>query len=281
VEQLLLTTELRRLRQERGTRAEEVAEALEWNLQQFTLVETWENGATVEALEQLLAYYDVPSPRRAALRDRAMRVSAPAWWSDFNPGLDDPALFRYLEFEPASESLYAFECMTVPALLQTSSYARVMLSEYYRNVETEWIESLVRLRMERQRLMREREPAIHQVYVVSEEALSRHMGSTEIMVAQLDHLLELSERAEVTLQVLPLDVTCAAFIGPFWLLELPVPYGHVLHLERTPSSKTYVGTSPETGVHRVRFSEFQEKALDGARSRALLVHIRDRLASRD
>jgi hypothetical protein len=60
--------------------------------------------------------------------------------------------------------------------------------------------------------------------VLDEAALRRSPGGPEVMRAQLEHLLQVTELPNVTLQVVPFDAgPHAAAGGPFTILRFPEP----------------------------------------------------------
>jgi Domain of unknown function (DUF5753) len=90
----------------------------------------------------------------------------------------------------------------VPGLLQTSAYARAVMSTDVAGLDAEEATSRADVRRTRQELLvREPEPLrVH--YVLDECVLRRVVGNPEVMAGQLAHLVEMGERDHVTLQVL-------------------------------------------------------------------------------
>jgi hypothetical protein len=84
------------------------------------------------------------------------------------------------------------------------------------------IERSVALRMERQAITRTNMPKVWAV--LDEAALRRWPAGPEVMRAQLEHLLQVTELPNVTLQIVPFDVgPHAAAGGPFTILRFPEP----------------------------------------------------------
>lgn len=93
----------------------------------------------------------------------------------------------------------------------------------HQHESAEDVDQRVHLRMNRQKMVTE--PGAPQLWVVLDEAaLSRPFGPPHVMRAQLEHLLEMSELPNVTLQVLPFRFGGhAAAGGPFTILRFAEP----------------------------------------------------------
>lgn len=114
-----------------------------------------------------------------------------------------PASFRsWAEHEEQAHTLRVWSPGFVDGLIQTQDYARAVLRTYP-GVTDEILTARLASRMDRQRrvLMRDDPPAVW--FVVDEVALYRRVGSAEIMVGQMRHLLDVAAMPNITVQVLP------------------------------------------------------------------------------
>jgi hypothetical protein len=91
----------------------------------------------------------------------------------------------------------------IPGLFQTEDYARAILSGEP-GVEPEQIEEQVTARMERQSILKRTKPPMLWV-VLDEGILHRPIGGSAMMLAQLNHLIDLTQAPRITIQVLPLN----------------------------------------------------------------------------
>ncbi|TDC32929.1 helix-turn-helix domain-containing protein [Kribbella albertanoniae] len=157
-------------------------------------------------LETLFDLYDVPAGRRAELIELARGAKSPGWlrqYREYSHELSQ-GYATYISFESEAKAVHNFETLLVPGLLQTEEYARATMVDGL-PIEEEAVRRRVQVRMERQAILsRDAEP-LQFWAVVDEGALHRVVGSREIMRAQLGKLLELSERTNVTLQVIPFE----------------------------------------------------------------------------
>jgi hypothetical protein len=79
------------------------------------------------------------------------------------------------------------------------------------------------VRLKRQQPLTQDDPLELRV-IIDEAALRRIIGNPSVMKAQLDHIIEMSRLANVTVQVLPYDRGAYAALGDcFSILEFPNP----------------------------------------------------------
>lgn len=164
--------------------------------------------------------------KEAVTRAKARaRVRHPAWFRD------------YARLEADAIEVNFYSTLTVPGLLQTEPYARLIFSAYQPLLAEETIEQRVTARLARQELLK-RWPAPTVTAVIDESVLRRRIGGTEVLHDQLKHLLSLGALRSTTLQILPLDCEGhEGFEGPFILL--------------TPKGRSQVGYVEVQGVSRL------------------------------
>jgi hypothetical protein len=135
--------------------------------------------------------------------------------------------------------------------------------------------------VERQKVL-DREPEPLQVWsVLDEAALRRLVGGTEVMRAQLRHLMRLAERPNVDLQVLPmargahtgLDGTFTVLDFP---LELPGDPGTVY--VQTRLKGVYYEEPVEIDEYRQTLTRLQAEAVTPADSLLVIARIAEETA---
>ena len=113
-----------------------------------------------------------------------------------------PVWFRpFVEYEAGATALRGFEHVLVPGLAQTAGYARAVLATQPNTTE-EQVEEFVTARLERQVILDRDEPPLLWL-VIDEAVLHREVGGAKVMHDQLVHLAEMSERPNVTVEVIP------------------------------------------------------------------------------
>ena len=116
-----------------------------------------------------------------------------------------PAWFRgWANVEREATTLRWWEPVLVPGLLQTEDYARAIL-RVQPGITVDGLEKQVRARMDRQEALKNETPP-HLWCLMDESVFYRCVGSSEIMHAQLERLLEMSQQPQITIQVVPFSV---------------------------------------------------------------------------
>jgi transcriptional regulator with XRE-family HTH domain len=219
VRRMLVGSQLRRLRTERGISREQAGEAIrasEWKIHRL------ENGQVSfkeRDVVDLLRLYGVADPDEvAALVDLAREANTPGWWARFSDVL--PQWFRaYVDLESAASLIRTYQGQLVPGLLQTEDYVRAVIRGAVLDDSPEEVEHRVALRVSRQALL-ERADAPKLWAVVDEAALRRPVGGPKVMRAQLERLVEATELPSVTLQILPFNAGAhPAMVGTFSILR--------------------------------------------------------------
>ncbi|TCB97130.1 XRE family transcriptional regulator [Micromonospora zingiberis] len=154
----------------------------------------------------------VPHPRHRAAAAAALGRSVEDIWPDVSRRHEPAWLRPWVETELQATALRSFQVAVIPGLLQTREYASAVLSSGLLGPD-EVIE-YVETRMRRQVAVLERRKPPLFVAVIDEFALRR--GAPDIMHPQLDHLMNMAERSNILLHVLPLDAGLhAGQAGPF------------------------------------------------------------------
>ena len=214
---MLLGAYLRRLRETRRISPDEAGELIRASHSKISRLETGRVGFKDRDITDLLTFYGVADEReRKALRALATQASAPGWWQDYADVL--PGWFHaYVGLEAAATEISAYEVQFVPGLLQTEDYARgVIMLGYSRPKE---INRRVKLRMARQLVLaRPDSPALN--IVLDEALLRRPIGGRLAMRGQINHLIEMSQRPTITIQVISFRAGGHSGAGgPFSLLR--------------------------------------------------------------
>jgi len=214
---ILLGAQLRSLREAKRLSLEEAGNVIRASHSKISRLETGRVGFKDRDIVDLLTYYGVTDEKqRQELRELAVRANSPGWWHDYADVL--PSWFEdYVGLEEAASQIRAYEVQFVPGLLQTEDYARAVTMLGYSNPKE--IIRRVKLRMARQAILSRPNPP--SLWVVLDEAvLRRPIGGLAAMRAQLKHLIEMSQRPNVTVQVIPFKAGGhAAAGGAFSLLR--------------------------------------------------------------
>jgi transcriptional regulator with XRE-family HTH domain len=216
-----LGSELRRLREARSIKLEEVAEQLGVAASTLSRIETGKAPTKSAYLTAMLGLYGVTDPgQRQVLVDMAREGHRKGWWALYDDVL--PTGFGiYVGLEAEAAGLRCYETDAVNGLFQTRDYARAVLRELNARDTDEQIERLVELRMKRQEVL-DREPPLDVWLILDEAVVRRAIGGPVVMREQLARLADASTMRGVTLQVLSFSSGAHAGLqGPFSILEFP------------------------------------------------------------
>jgi transcriptional regulator with XRE-family HTH domain len=218
-----LGMQLRRLREASHVTSLEAAEAIRATPSKISRLERGRTPAKQRDVADLLSLYGITDEaEREELLEAVRQASAPGWWQQYSDVL--PRWFEsYVGLERAASVIRSYEVQFVQGLLQTEDYARAVILIGNAHASAEEIERRVSLRMGRRDLLTQ--PGAPELWAVLDEAvLRRSPGSPEVLRAQLEHLLRVTELPNVTLQIVPFDAgPHAAAGGPFSILRFPEP----------------------------------------------------------
>jgi transcriptional regulator with XRE-family HTH domain len=214
---ILLGAQLRRLREARQISTEEAGYVIRASHSKISRLETGRVSFKDRDIVDLLTLYGVTDEaQREEIRGLAYRANRPGWWHDYSDML--ASWFEdYLGLEEAAVEIRTYEAQFVPGLLQTEDYAAgVILLQYSHPKE---ITRRVNLRIARQAILSRPDPT--SLWAVLDEAvLSRPIGGVRAMRAQLQHLVDMAQQPNVTIQIMPFTVGGhAAFGGSFSVLH--------------------------------------------------------------
>lgn len=105
------------------------------------------------------------------------------------------------ELEQLATDIYEYGPTVVPGLLQTREYARAVFLAGNPFAPDEYIEELIKGRMDRKRLLKDATRPVYWI-VLHETALRVLVGDPAIMAHQLDHITALMRERKALLQVL-------------------------------------------------------------------------------
>lgn len=251
---------LRRLRDDAGLSTYQLSEVLGWSQSRVTRIERGLTGTTDADITAWANATNAPQAVRDELTDLAYEAwnESHSWRTSHRRGLAE----RQREMGRTERSCTAirhFQPESIPGLLQSPSYARLLL-EMANITGQQDIDEAVAARMERQQILRE--PGREFRYILAEGALRWRPGPVEVMAEQRDHLLgKLAALPSMSLAVLPYDqVARNAYIHPFMICDNPtVP--SVL-VESYAGEKT-IYNPDEIAVYEDVFAQLQESALTG------------------
>ncbi|WP_263106207.1 helix-turn-helix domain-containing protein [Kitasatospora sp. DSM 101779] len=237
VRRILLGSQLRRLREGRGITREDAGYTIRASESKISRMELGRVSFKERDVADLLSLYGVDdSAEREALLGLVREANKSGWWHSFNDVL--PGWFQtYVGLEEAAALIRTYEVQFIPGLLQAEEYARAVFGQSRPAISAEELERRVSLRMRRQTLLTgDRSP--HLWAVIDEAALRRPVGGPAVMRAQVQHLIDMADRPNVTIQVMPFRFGAhAGESGAFSILRFPEQdLADVVYLEQLTSA---------------------------------------------
>ncbi|MFI5812635.1 helix-turn-helix transcriptional regulator [Streptomyces sp. NPDC051643] len=271
-----LAVRLRVLRETTGMTLVEVAEKVEVNQGSLSRIENGERGTSPILVRALLDCYGVEdSAERDDVLDlvRADREQQKPWWRKYSTVLTATRYDGYLALESGAVSLANYQPMLVPGLLQTEDYARAVITQMRMELTPPQVESLVKVRLERQSSRLGGEHPAKLWAILDEAVLRRTVGSADVMRAQLQRLIEASEQPNVTVQLLPFSLGAhPGLYGPFVILTFPAPTPPLVWLEN-PKNSVYLEADDDVENYTKIFDQLRACALGPSETRTRIAQI--------
>ncbi len=270
VRRMLLGSQLRRLREARGITREGAGYSIRASESKISRMELGRVSFKTRDVEDLLTLYGITDEvERTSLLSLAKEANVAGWWHSYSDVL--PNWFpTYVGLEGAASLIRVYEVQFVHGLLQTEAYARAVVRRGMQGASEADVERRVALRMERQKhLVSENAPDLR--IVLDEAALRRPYGDRDVMRGQLEHLIEISERPNVRLQVMPFSFGGhAGESGAFTILSFPESdLSDVVYLEQLTSA-LYLDKPEDVAQYERTLEEIQHDGPGPDESRDLL-----------
>lgn len=262
--------ELKRLRRERKLTGDEVCRVLGWDTSKLSRMENANMRTTSGEVMELLEVYGITDPERRELVQLARDARMKGWWQDYTDEVKT-GFSDYLALEDEARTYRAFDVQLVPGPFQTEEYMRAVYRGARSRTDPE-IQRMVEVRLARKERLVSAADSLHVIQIIEESALHRVVGTGATMRSQLGHLLELSELANVSVQVVPYRAGVhRAIDGPFILLTFD-GYPDVLYIEHLMGC-LYMENPRETRSGSLVFDHLRASALNASDSRALIKEV--------
>ncbi|MEV5007641.1 helix-turn-helix domain-containing protein [Streptomyces sp. NPDC093064] len=269
---MLVGVQLAGFREDAGLSQEQSARELGFSAAKLSRIESGKGRRPPAEgdVRALLKLYGTDEYESSVLLRLLRRAGEPGWWQRYDKRLMPEWFDRLVGLQEAAAAIRTFEIQYVPGLLQTAAYTRAVVERGLPTASAGEVQRRIELRMRRaQLLLRQDAPQVWAV--LDESVLLRVLGSREVMREQLDHLVTMAQRPNVTVQIVPLDVTNASAPAipitylRFGGLDLP----DVVYLEHIRSAN-FLEDRDETEEYRIALDRLADEALTPQESLALL-----------
>ncbi|WP_157387705.1 helix-turn-helix domain-containing protein [Nocardia terrae] len=230
-------------------------------------------------IRALCETYGVKASDTAQAVNLGEQAKVKSWYHAYG-GLFNDEFNMYVGLEASARQQIVYH-EQVPGLLQTREYARVLISDFYRDSPLDDIERRVELRMRRQILVTRKADPLKLEVLLHESALHRLIGSRRLMADQLRRLSEVGKLPNVTIRISPYEagMTWGILHGQFVLLgfgtdamgrEIEPP---IVFLEGGPSSDVYLEKAAEVRRYDELASAIRQTALGENETRDLMRRV--------
>ncbi|MCX4724600.1 helix-turn-helix domain-containing protein [Streptomyces sp. NBC_01306] len=270
--QARLGGELRKLRERAGKTAREAAGLISTDQAKISHIEAGRTGIGEDRIRRLASFYACDDD---ALIDALCAISrehrGQFWWDEYR-GILAPGFLNIAEMEHHSRYLHCLQSVTLPGLLQTQEYAQALFDAVLPKLPEDDVAARLEHRMRRQSVLDREQPPEFDV-MVHEAALRMRVGGRKIARQQLEHLMEATDRPNVTVQVIPFAIDRFVDITQTVLYAGGVvPQLDTVHID-TPIRGLYLDAAADVHRYRLQLDVAKQASLDPVESRSFIHHI--------
>ncbi|MGW1746455.1 DUF5753 domain-containing protein [Streptomyces sp. NPDC002092] len=194
------------------------------------------------------------------LEQLARDANKRGWWLNYGWVAKDPGFADFITLETDATYIRTWQPLFVPGLLQTDDYLKTLLGSGLTVHSPEAIEEAVAIRQMRRKLIEE--DGARFAAVIWEPALTAPMPSRKAHREQLLHVLNVAQRQNVRIQVLPVSEWRAAHLSShFVMLSFGPEPGPEAVAYDTTSSTVVLEEPADMGTHARIFEALAAAAL--------------------
>ncbi|MFF7852970.1 Scr1 family TA system antitoxin-like transcriptional regulator [Streptomyces sp. NPDC007904] len=176
------------------------------------------------------------------------------------------------KLEAEAVEICAYDNSVVNGLLQTEEYVRAVFASRRPAFSEEEMDRLVTARLARQEVIDGKQVNLSFSFVHDEAALRRRVGGRMVLRRQLERLLEIGQKRNVEIQVLPLDREDNAGLGgPFHLLRLKE--GTTVAHNEVQRTSRLISERKEIQILELRYGVIRAQALPPRESLAFVEKV--------
>ncbi|MGQ4517116.1 Scr1 family TA system antitoxin-like transcriptional regulator [Streptomyces sp. DW26H14] len=259
-----LGSEVRRIRTTAGVSAEFAAGLLGVDRGKISNIESGVRGISADRLRTLTCNCDVTDEAYIEALVEMTQVST-GWWERYR-GILPKGLLDIAETENNAVRMRGANTVHVPGVLQTPEQAMAIFRAAVPALPEHEVALRLALRSERQQVITGGN-AIPYIGVIHEAALRMQFGGADAARAQLEYLLEVSERDNVTVLVLPFAHGAFPGAGQTVVhIEGPVPQLDTVQVDSS-HGPAFLHTEGQLTKYRAQLDLLEELALPPEQSR--------------
>ncbi|MFF8006577.1 helix-turn-helix domain-containing protein [Streptomyces parvus] len=273
--QARLGAELRKLRERAGKTAREAAGMVSTDQAKISHIEAGRIGVSEDRIRKLAVFYACDDELLVeALCAIAREHRGQHWWDAYRGDLA-PGFLDIAELEHHATGLRCLQSVTFPGILQTEEYARALFAGVLPSLPENEVQARVEHRMKRRSILEREDDAKPPQFeaIVHEAALRMRVGGREVAKAQLDYVLKLSERLDLTVRVIPF--TSEDFIEVTQTVMYAsgvVPQLDTVHID-TPFGGAFLDAVADLKRYKALLDLAEKAALSADESRSFIHHV--------
>ncbi|MEU1181621.1 helix-turn-helix transcriptional regulator [Streptomyces sp. NPDC005820] len=270
-----LGSELRKMRMAAGITAEQAAGLLSLDRAKISNVETGIRTISPERIRTLACNCACSDQAYVEALVSLARPDGRGWWERYRGALS-AGLLDIAEFEAFATRMRTVHIAHIPGLLQTSDHALELFRAVLPPLPEHEVALRLAYRVERQQALDGDAPPEY-VAVVHEAAVRMRFGGRKVARAQLEHLLDVSERPTVRLLVVPFAAGTFPGSGQtFTYLEGPSPQLDTVQVDSTHGPE-FLGGEAQLAKYRTHLDWMERIALSPEASRDFVRDIANSL----
>jgi hypothetical protein len=262
---------LRQYREQAGLTLVTAGKILDWENTRLSRVETGQYQIKAEEVSKLLPEYGITDEEILAEVCRVAPGSGQhAWWAAFDDVL--PSTYKdIIALESEATVLRCYFPQLIGALLQTPAYAHELIAGSPRAETQRTANALVQVRQARKEILTRPVGPVELRTVIDESALYPRSGSaSDLMRDQLLSLLDMSERPNITIRIMPLDAPLhSGLTSNMTIMDFRNPWPSLAMVDHTRGGVFLEKPEDVTAFTEV-FDDVYEKALSADQSRDVL-----------
>ncbi|MFD4501979.1 helix-turn-helix domain-containing protein [Streptomyces sp. NPDC058457] len=267
--QLRFGVELRKLRERAGLSSTEAGQLLGIKQAQVSNMEAGRVGVSPERMRTIGGHYDCPDkPLIDALSEMTAERTR-GWWEQYRD-LVSGSLLDLAELEYHACSLRDSTTARIPGLLQTREYALEIFRQAVTELPPPDVEYRLSFRIKRQAILyRATTPTPYEA-ITHEAALRMRVGGPAVARAQLQHLLDMSERDHITVRAITFEA--GAYPGSGQSIHYahgPVPQLDTVYLDQA-HGLAFLDAEAQLHKYRMLFDRLDAVALTPEKTRDLI-----------
>lgn len=268
VMKIVLGNELARQRAEAAVKQGDAAEILRCTQQKIAHIESG-SGIRPKELDALLERYAAAEADQSYARDLQAegnrRTKRGAFSTRFRQNMR-----LLVDMEPSCQRFFSYQAMVVPGLLQTEQYMRTLFRAWRPSPSQEQVDRDTADRLARQRVLDNTDQQFW--FIFDEAALRRIGGSAKIVNEQVQWLIEVLDRPNVELQIVPFSA--GYYMGQGYEYSIfgydTQPPVSIVYLEQHDGG-TYVEDSKRTSRYLTLWEQQKAAASGPEQTRRLLL----------